>query len=211
VSVTRLIAIRHGETEWNVAQRIQGHGDSPLTATGIAQAQAIARRLAGEKFDRIVASDLARAHETAKRIAGSSGHPIGIDERLRERNFGAGEGLTYEEIDRLYPGAFSRVRQTDPDYRIPGGESRRDFHERVVAAVEAIAKRHAGETIVLVTHGGVLSALYRHVHAIPLEKAHGIAITNASFNALAFDGSRWSVDTWNCTRHLPGAEPLVDT
>jgi len=211
VSVTRFIAIRHGETQWNVAARIQGHGDSPLTAVGIAQAEAIAQRLAGEKFDRIIASDLPRAHETAKRIAASSGHPIGIDERLRERNFGAGEGLSYEEVDRLYPGAFSRVRETDPDYRIPGGESRRDFHERVVAGVEAIAKRHAGETIVLVTHGGVLSTLYRHVHSIALEKAHAIAITNASFNSLAFDGSRWSVDTWNCTRHFPGAEPLVDT
>jgi 2,3-bisphosphoglycerate-dependent phosphoglycerate mutase len=62
-----------------------------------------------------------------------------------------------------------------------------------------------------VTHGGVLATLYRHVHAIALEKAHSIPITNASYNALAFDGSCWSVDTWNCTRHLPGAEPLVDT
>ena len=103
------------------------------------------------------------------------------------------------------------MRVTDPDYRIPGGESRRDFHERVVAGVEAIARRHAGETVVLVTHGGVLSTLYRHVHGIPLEAAHAISITNASFNSLTFDESGWSVDTWNCTRHLPGAEPLVDT
>ncbi len=209
--MTRFIAIRHGETRWNVEARIQGHGDSPLTETGVAQADAIAQRLAGEKFDRIIASDLARAHETAKRIAALSGHAVGVDQRLRERNFGAGEGLSYDEIDRLYPGAFSRARVTDPDYRIPGGESRRDFHERVVSTVEAIARRHAGETVVLVTHGGVLSTLYRHVHSIALEKAHAIAITNASFNSLAFDGSRWRVDTWNCTRHLPGAEPLVDS
>jgi len=209
--LTRFIVVRHGETEWNVAGRIQGHGDSALTATGVAQAEALAQRLAGEKFHRIVASDLARAHETAKRIAAVSGHDIGLDVRLRERNFGAGEGLPYDEIDRLYPGAFSRVRETDPDYRIPGGESRRDFHERVVAGVEALAGTHAGETVVLVTHGGVLATLYRHVHAIPLEKAHAISITNASYNSLAFDGKRWSVETWNCTLHLPGAEPLVDT
>jgi probable phosphoglycerate mutase len=208
---TRFIVIRHGETEWNVAARIQGHGDSPLTATGIAQAEAIAERLAGDRFDRIIASDLPRAHETAKRIAALSGHPITVDASLRERSFGTGEGLTYEELDRLHPGAFSRVRETDPDYRVPGGESRRDFHERVVAGIEAIARRHAGETVVLVTHGGVLASLYRHVHAIALEKGHAIPITNASYNALAFDGTRWSVDTWNCTRHLPDAEPLVDT
>lgn len=209
--MTRFIVVRHGETEWNLAARIQGHGDSPLTAMGLAQAEAVAQRLATEKFDRIVASDLARAHETAKRIAAVNGHAIGVDARLRERNFGAGEGLSYEEVDRLYPGAFSRVRATDPDYRIPGGESRREFHERVVAGVEAIARRHAGETVVLVTHGGVLSTLYRHIHDIALEKAHSIAITNASYNSLAFDGSRWSVEKWNCTLHLPGAEPLVDT
>ncbi len=208
--MTRFIVVRHGETEWNVAARIQGHGDSPLTAMGVAQAEAVAQRLATEKFDRIVASDLARAHETAKRIGAVNAHPIDLDPRLRERSFGDGEGLSYEEVDRLYPGAFSRVRETDPDYRIPGGESRREFHERVVAGVEAIAKRHAGETLVLVTHGGVLSTLYRHIHAIALEKAHSIAITNASYNSLAFDGSRWSVETWNCTLHLPGAEPLVD-
>ncbi|HEY4999110.1 MAG TPA: histidine phosphatase family protein, partial [Usitatibacter sp.] len=142
--MTRFIVVRHGQTEWNVAARIQGHGDSPLTAEGVAQAEALARRLAGEKFDRIVSSDLARAHETAKRIAALSGHPVGIDARLRERSFGAGEGMPYEEVDRLYPGAFSRVRETDPDYRIPGGESRRDFHERVVSAVEALGRKHAG-------------------------------------------------------------------
>ena len=208
--MTRFIVVRHGETEWNVAARIQGHGDSPLTAMGVAQADAVAQRLATEKFDRIVASDLARAHETAKRIGAVNAHPIDLDPRLRERSFGDGEGLSYEEVDRLYPGAFSRVRETDPDYRIPGGESRREFHERVVAGIEAIARRHAGETLVLVTHGGVLSTLYRHIHAIALEKAHSIAITNASYNSLAFDGSRWSVETWNCTLHLPGAEPLVD-
>jgi len=210
-ALTRFIVVRHGQTEWNVAARIQGHGDSPLTAEGVAQARALAGRLAGEPFDRIIASDLARAHETAKLVAAATGHAVEVDARLRERNFGAGEGMPYGEIDRLYPGAFSRVRETDPDYRIPQGESRRDFHERVVAAVESIARRHAGETVLLVTHGGVLSTLYRHVHAIPLEKAHAIPIVNASYNALAFDGARWSVGTWNCTLHLPGAAPFDDT
>ena len=110
----------------------------------------------------------------------------------------------------VYPGAFSRVRETDPDYVIPGGESRRQFHARVVAGFEALAQAHAGETVVVVTHGGVLATLYRHIHAIPLDKAHAIPITNASYNALAFDGARWTVDTWSCTLHLPGAEPFEE-
>ena len=208
---TRFIVVRHGQTEWNVAARIQGHGDSPLTAEGVAQAKAIAQRLAGEKFDRIVASDLPRAHDTAKHIAALSGRGITVDSRLRERSFGDGEGMSYEEVDRAYPGAFSRLRETDPDYRIPGGESRREFHERIVAAMESLARKHAGETVVVVTHGGALSTMYRHIHGIPLDKAHAIDITNASYNSLAFDGVRWIVETWSCTLHLSGAEPFGDT
>ena len=82
-----------------------------------------------------------------------------------------GEGLTYEEIDRQYPDIFSRVRSTDPDAPIPGGESRRQFHERVRAAFEALAREHDGRRVTVVTHGGVLSSLYRHVHGIGLERA----------------------------------------
>jgi 2,3-bisphosphoglycerate-dependent phosphoglycerate mutase len=207
---TRFIVVRHGETRWNVEARIQGQQDSPLTEEGIAQAEALAQRLAGEKFDRIIASDLGRALDTAKAIARACGREITLDDRFRERHFGAGEGLRYDEVDRRYPGAFNRVRETDPDYVIPGGESRRQFHARVVAGFEALAQAHAGETVVVVTHGGVLATLYRHIHAIPLDKAHAIPITNASYNALAFDGARWTVDTWSCTLHLPGAEPFEE-
>ena len=208
--MTRFIVVRHGETRWNVEARIQGQRDSDLTEEGVAQAEALGERLAGERFDRIVSSDLGRAHETARRIAAACGREITLDVRLRERHFGQGEGLLYDEVDRLHPGAFSRVRETDPDYVIPGGESRRQFHARVVAGFEALARAHAGETVVVVTHGGVLATLYRHIHGIPLDKAHAIPITNASYNALTFDGARWAVDTWSCTLHLPGAEPFEE-
>jgi 2,3-bisphosphoglycerate-dependent phosphoglycerate mutase len=207
---TRFIVVRHGETRWNVEARIQGQRDSALTEEGVAQAEALGERLAGERFDRIVSSDLGRAHETARRIAAACGRDLTLDARLRERHFGQGEGLGYDEVDRLYPGAFSRVRETDPDYVIPGGESRRQFHARVVAGFEALARAHASETVVVVTHGGVLATLYRHIHGIPLDKAHAIPITNASYNALTFDGARWAVNTWSCTLHLPGAEPFEE-
>jgi probable phosphoglycerate mutase len=208
--MTRFIVVRHGETRWNVEARIQGQKDSDLTEEGVAQAEAIAARLKGESFDRIVSSDLGRAHETARRIAATGAREITLDARFRERHFGYGEGLSYAEVDRLYPGAFSRVRDTDPDYVIPGGESRRAFHARVVAGFESLAREHPGETVVVVTHGGVLATLYRHIHAIPLDRAHSIPITNASYNALTFDGARWAVDTWSCTLHLPGAEPFEE-
>src|SRR5689334_8334912 len=105
---TRFIVIRHGETRWNVERRVQGKGDSPLTEEGLAQADAIGKRLARERFDVLIASDLGRARQTAERVAHHTGLAIRFDPRLQERNFGAGEGMTYDEIDRAFPNAFSR-------------------------------------------------------------------------------------------------------
>ncbi|MEP7068571.1 MAG: histidine phosphatase family protein [Usitatibacter sp.] len=208
--MTRFIVVRHGETRLNVATRIQGHGDSPLTQLGIAQAEAIAERMAGEKFDVLVSSDLGRAVDTARRIASRCAVPLATDARLRERCFGVGEGLTYDEIDTRYPDAFSRTSASDPDYVIPGGESRRAFHERVTAAFADLARTHEGRRVAVVSHGGVLSSVYRLIHAIPIAAAHRIKITNASFNAFASHGGAWTLEAWDDVAHLPGANPLVD-
>ena len=208
--MTRFIVVRHGETQWNVEARIQGHGDSPLTAAGIEQAEAIARRLAGEKFDVLVSSDLGRAAQTAQRIAVRCGLPIVTDARLRERHFGAGEGLTYDEIGVRYADAFSRTRATDPDYAIPGGESRRAFHERVTAAFADLAHEHEGRRVAVVSHGGVLATIYRFIHAIPIATPHKVAITNASYNAFASHQGRWTLEAWDDTAHLPAPDPFEE-
>ena len=210
MSVTRFIAIRHGETRWNVEQRIQGHGDSPLTAAGIEQADAIARRLADEEFDVLVSSDLGRAAETARRIAERCGARLVTDPRLRERNFGVGEGLSYDEIGLRYPGVFSRSGDIDPDCGIPQGESRRAFHERVTAAFLDLAREHAGRRVAVVCHGGVLSSMYRFIHGIPIAAPHKVAITNASYNAFAANGDEWTLEVWDDTGHLPAPEPFED-
>lgn len=208
--MTRFIVIRHGETDWNVASRIQGHSDSPLTAAGVAQAEAIARRLASERFDALVSSDLGRALATARIIAARTGHAIATDPGLRERNFGRGEGLTYGELDHEYPDVFSKVRETDPDYVIPGGESRRQLYERVRATFEALAEAHAGRRIAVVSHGGVLASLYRVIHGIGIATPHPIPIVNASFNALACEGGRWVVEAWGDIAHLGETEAFEE-
>jgi probable phosphoglycerate mutase len=207
---TRLIVVRHGETQWNLASRIQGHADSPLTAAGEAQAAAIAGRLAGETFDQLIASDLGRALQTAQAIAARTGHEVTVDPRLRERNFGVAEGLTYGEIDVQYPDVFSRVRETDPNYVIPGGESRQQLYERVQNVFESLAREASGRCIAVVCHGGVLASLYRHVHGIPLPVPHPIPIPNASYNVLWFDDGRWRVETWGDTAHLAVADAFVE-
>ena len=208
--MTRVIAVRHGQTEWNVQARIQGQGDSDLTDEGREQARSLAERLSREQFDVLVSSDLGRAAATAEAIAARCGKPIVLDARLRERHFGVGEGMTYEEVDRAFPGAFARIRNVDPDFVIPGGESRRQFHERVRGAFESLAAAHPGKTLVIVTHGGVLATFFRHVHEIALDVAHPIAITNASYNVLQYDGRRWSVVTWSDNTHLEGGETFEE-
>ena len=207
---TRLVVVRHGETHWNVASRIQGHADSPLTAAGEAQAAAVAARLAQERFDRLVSSDLGRAMQTARAIAARTGHEIVADARLRERNYGMAEGLTYGEIGVHYPEIFSRVRDTDPDYVVPGGESRRQLFERVRGAFEALAREAAGERVAVVCHGGVLAAFYRHVRGIPVGAAQAIPIPNASYNAVVFEDGAWTVEAWADTAHLAATEPFVE-
>jgi probable phosphoglycerate mutase len=208
--MTRVVVVRHGQTGWNVEMRIQGHGDSHLTEEGIAQAEAIARRLEDEPCDVLISSDLGRAHETAKRVAARNGKPIVLDPRMRERAFGVGEGMSYAELDRVYPGSFLRTGEVDPDLCVPGGESRRQFHARVCGAFEDIAAKHAGRNLIVVAHGGVLSSLYRHIKAIPLESVHPIPIANASYNLLHHDGRAWTIETWSDTAHLDGAETFEE-
>lgn len=209
-ATTKIVLVRHGETRWNVEQRIQGQGDSPLTEAGIEQARAIGRRLAREHFDRIIASDLGRAMQTAREIAALTPHQVIPDARFRERHFGVGEGMTYREIDERFPGAFSRVREVDPDFAIPGGESRRQFHQRVVEGLEQLAEEHRGEALVVVTHGGVLGTLYRHVHGIDLSVPHSVPILNASYNALTHDGTAFRIDAWADIDHLPGGSAFEE-
>ena len=200
---TRFVLLRHGETHWNLQSRIQGQEDSQLTPTGVAQARALAERMREERFEALVASDLGRAMSTALHIAQATGHAVLADPRLRERNYGACQGLTYGELDHQYPDLFSSVREVDPDFPVPGGESRREFHDRVKGSFEALAREHAGKRVVVVSHGGVLAMLYRAVHGIPIGAPHPIPIRNCSYNALAWDRGRWTVEAWGDTVHLP--------
>ena len=206
----RFILLRHGETEWNLASRIQGHSDSSLTPEGVAQAEALARRMQREAFEALLTSDLGRAVATARVVAARTGHAIVVDARLRERSFGKGEGLTYGELDHEYPDAFSKVRETDPDFSIPGGESRRQFYERVKSTFESLAAEHTGRRVAVVAHGGVLASIYRLIHDLGISTPYPIPIVNASFNEIAWDGARWSVRAWADTSHLGDVEAFEE-
>lgn len=203
-SLTRIVAVRHGETAWNVATRIQGQLDIGLNETGREQARRVARALAGEGLSAVYASDLARATDTARAVAARAGVPLHVDRGLRERAFGAFEGLTWAEIEQQHAEASQRWRRRDPDFGPPGGEALRDFVERAVAAIAAIAERHRGQHIAIVSHGGVLDALYRAAARIPIDAPRTWQLGNASINRVLHGDGGFTLVGWNDAGHLEG-------
>ena len=168
---TRIIAIRHGQTAWNVDTRIQGHLDVPLNERGHWQAKRLAAALAQEGIAAVYASDLSRAFETGRYVAQVAGVPIMPDAGLRERGFGLFEGRTFKEIEAELPDQARLWRKRDPHFAPEGGESLVQMHERVVSTCSRLAAQHPGELIALVGHGGVMDALYRlsliHILTLP--------------------------------------------
>ena len=203
---TRLILLRHGETTWNLEGRYQGHLDSPLTPRGESQALALARRLAGVKFTALYSSDLGRAIRTAGIIAQATGHDVGPDPRLRERHLGIFQGLLKSEIKQKLHDEYRLFKTAGPDHAMPGGESARLAAERNLASLEELAHRHAGETIVVVAHGGTISALLRYTLGIPLGAPRRFERFNASWNVFTWSDGKWRLETWGDVSHLEGVE-----
>jgi probable phosphoglycerate mutase len=142
--LTTLLAIRHGETVWNVEERFQGHEDSPLTVNGRRQVDALGRRLQGMAIDTMISSDLGRARESAAIIADYTGHTVAVDHRLRERHYGVLEGLSLPEIKAAHAEVLAQFNADDPDYVIPGGESHRMHYERNIAWLEEVMPARPG-------------------------------------------------------------------
>ena len=182
--MTQIILIRHGETVWNQQRRMQGHSDSPLSETGLRQAQLLARRLKEIAFSALYSSDSGRAHHTARSVAEVTGHDIVLEPRLRERHFGVFEGLTGGEIEASFPADYARFKSRDQAHVIPGGESPLQFRARVYTCLHEIAVRHARELVVVITHGLVLDVFYRAALGIPPELPRLHELVNAGINRL---------------------------
>jgi len=198
----RIIAIRHGETEWNALGREQGQLDSPLTARGLKQAEAIAGRLRRLSFSALYSSDLGRALNTAEIAARATGAAIEVDAGLRERHTGIFQGLTKEQMAAQYPTEYSAYRSDPYAYQVPGGESGQQRTERSVRLMNALADRHADETIVVITHGGFLIGFFEHVLDLSPGNAWRFKRQNAAFNVFVRSDGAWSLETWNDTSHL---------
>ncbi len=200
-----IIAVRHGETDWNRIRRLQGHTDIPLNETGVAQAARVGAALAGEAITAIHSSDLGRAVETARPIATALRLPVTPHALLRERNYGVLEGRTFPQIVDDYPLEAEQLRLRNATHTIEGGESQATFRRRVVDAVTAIvetereaatARGEADIKLLIVTHGGVLDMLYRTANAIALDAERMCPIPNAVVNRLRYVDGRFAVRSW---------------
>jgi probable phosphoglycerate mutase len=201
---TRIVAIRHGETAWNAEARMQGHLDIPLNEVGRRQARQLAPALLDEGITAIWSSDLARARETAETLGAAIGVPVRCDSGLRERCFGVFEGELYQDIGVLWPEAHRLWHEREPDAAPPGGESPRVFFERVVATCERIAAAHAGQTVAIVAHGGVLDCLYRAATHVSLQSPRTWELGNASINRLLYTPQGFALVGWGDVNHLAG-------
>lgn len=209
--MTELILIRHGETDWNRELRFQGQIDVPLNATGHEQARRIGLRLAQEDVHTLVCSDLVRAQQTAlpvtqHRPTDQELQPV-LDVALREQSFGVIEGLLVADIKVQFPEEWAQWMQFDADYAFAGGESVRQFHTRVLAAVRALAQTYPQQTVAVVTHGGVLDMIYRSAKALPLSGPRQSLIPNAGLNRVRVEGNAINILEWADTQHLADMPP----
>ncbi len=205
MQATRIIAIRHGETAWNVDTRIQGQLDIELNDTGLWQAQRVAQALSEESVAAIYASDLSRAFQTASAI----GHVLGLQPvptpALRERHFGEFQTRTWAEIESTWPDQAKLWRQREPEWAPQGGESLITLHQRISQCVNQLAQAHMGQQMVLVAHGGIMDVLYRWGTGQTLQAPRTWSLGNAVINRVLWTPQGLTLVGWGDDRHLQNA------
>ncbi|HSV78055.1 MAG TPA: histidine phosphatase family protein [Ramlibacter sp.] len=206
MEATRIIAVRHGETSWNVDARIQGQLDIQLNDMGRWQARRVGLALSSELISAVYTSDLGRAHETAQFIAEAAGVPLVSLAGLRERHFGLFEGKTFDEIQQTWPDHAHNWRKRIPEWQPPeGGESLLQLRARVSRTVNDLAARHCGEQVALVAHGGVLDTLYRIATGQEVNSPRTWQLPNGAINRLLWTPEGFTLVGWSDTQHLEHA------
>jgi 2,3-bisphosphoglycerate-dependent phosphoglycerate mutase len=210
-NITDIWFIRHGETDWNAAHRMQGRIDTPLNATGLAQADALVPLLVQSHseapFVALYATPLTRSQQTAAPVAAAIGLPVGIVADLQERAFGIIEGEPYatvrDGIGRTpeLTAVAKALHARDPHYLPPpgqsgDGETLQHFYERVVRGAQFLATQHPNAKVAIVVHGGVLDCLWRWAHGVGLKPHRTWSTVNASINVLRVSGIAAQVLAW---------------
>ncbi|MCK3684456.1 histidine phosphatase family protein [Maribellus sp. YY47] len=199
---TEITIIRHGETLWNVQQRIQGQRNSQLSENGILQAELVAKALTKREFDVLISSDLERAVETARIINSQLLLPYETNAALRERSFGKVEGMSLAEIKENFPDEYRSYKQRDPKFAFTGGETIEQLYQRVTSEIETLARKYADQKVLLVSHGLVLEMMMYRTFSVPLDNPRVFSINNSSISSFYIDGNNWFLKEWGVIEHL---------
>ncbi len=201
--VCEFVVVRHGQTEANISGVLQGQLDTPLDATGIAQAEAIAERLKNDSFDMVFSSDLGRTMNTAEIILKYHPeltiHPV---TQLREWNLGDLQSKPYSLLKIQYPEIMAAFKTSPDDLVVPNGESLAEFQKRVSDFMNELANEYPGKRLLLVSHGGATQRMFRHVVG-PVATGNITPLcANSSLSVFRHSPSGWQLITWNDTAHL---------
>lgn len=198
--MTRICFVRHGETDWNAELHARGRSTSRSNARGQAQAAAVGHAFARGCADALYSSDLLRARQTAQPVAQALGLSAVFLRNCASVTLGALRGLTFAEIEARHPEGTRAIVDRD-GLRLAGRQARRQHVLRVLAADPRLGRPARGQTIVVVTHGGVLDVVYRRAHGLPPE-APQRPIPNAGINWVSIEGDAWALEVWGETAHL---------
>ncbi|MBI2910476.1 MAG: histidine phosphatase family protein [Chloroflexi bacterium] len=198
----RLILVRHGETEWNRSERVQGSSDVELNERGRAQAEAVARALQSKAVAGVYSSPLKRALQTGRCVAMTCGRPCEIEPGLVELNEGDLEGLTYDEMRSRYVDFMAQWRRDASSVRLPGGEGLQDLQQRSWDCIARIAARHPDGDVVIVSHNFAITAIICKAIGLPLSHFRRLHLGVGSISVLALSDGRWVLESLNDTCHL---------
>jgi broad specificity phosphatase PhoE len=189
--VTTVYLARHGESDWNVERRWQGHADRPLTEKGRRQAEELAGRLAAVPLDAVYASDLRRAWETAEAVARPRDLPVVRLLELREVDVGSWGGLTRDQCEFRFPQEFTRWREGGAGWE--DGESYEEMSVRILDAVRGISAKHPEGAILVVSHGGPIRAIHAEALGVDIatHRRTGPVEPNARLSAITVENGRF--------------------
>ncbi|NLW08134.1 MAG: alpha-ribazole phosphatase [Clostridia bacterium] len=202
MQATRVYLVRHGETEWNNLGRYQGHSDIALSSRGRRQAELLSQRFEKVHLDAAYASDLKRARETAITIVAPHNLEVKLEAGLREINFGAWEGLSYQEIIAAFPQEWEEWRYDPANRAVPGGESFQQVKERALAVFNKIVAKEKGRNILLVAHGGCLRALICSILGLDLSAVWRFRLDNTGVSVVDCYNENKILVLLNDTHHL---------
>lgn len=182
--MTEIVLIRHGETDSNVKGTYLGWTDVPLNETGLMQAAIAKDKLKNDKFDLCIASPLCRAFNTASIILEGRDLKIQTDDRLKERNFGVWDDLTFDEISHKYPEEHKKWMVDITNYEVEGGESFRGSYDRIAEFVDSLVKTYKNKRILIVTHSGTIRKIFAYLIGLGIEGVWRFKVDNASINKI---------------------------